>query len=103
MHTGEIDMALDVVKTPEREQLYDFSDEPVGVSVDVIMVSSRESVPCIPGNHFPSNGLKIAVEGSAENPPQQHKSLQRLALDKWFSYEEQILLTHAGRQRLSHP
>ena len=88
--TGDIDMALDAMKTPEREKFYDFSDESIGVSIDVIMVSTLRDAPCVPGDYSTYNGMKIGVVGTQENPAQQHDTLKAFAQEKGFTYDERL-------------
>ncbi len=86
--TGDIDMALDAIKTPAREALYDFSDDPVGVSIDVIMVSSLRKTPCTPGDYSTYDGLRVGVVGTEDSPSQQHDSLLEFAQKNEFTYQE---------------
>ena len=86
--TGEIDMALAAMKTPEREELYDFSEHSIGVSIDVIMVSSLREQPCIPGDYSTYDGLRIGVVGTETTPAVQHDTLASFAQEKGFSYKE---------------
>ncbi len=88
VRTGEIDMALAAIKTPEREAQYDFSEHSIGVSIDVIMVSSLREQPCIPGDYSTYDGLRIGIVGTETAPSVQHATLASFAREKGFSYKE---------------
>ena len=78
---GEIDMVISAVKTPERAEIYDFSDDTVSQSGACLMVKAGES-PYVAGQYDSYNGMRI---GFIENASQIAKT-ESFAKEKGFVY-----------------
>ena len=78
---GDIDMVTLANKTPEREELYDFSDKSIGTS-STIMTISAENTVITPGDYKTYDGAVVGlVEGSSHNA-----KFEEYALQKGFTY-----------------
>ena len=78
---GELDMVISAVKTPERAEIYDFSDLPVSQSGACLMVKAGES-PYIAGQYENYDGMRIGfIEGAS-----QIAKTEAFAAEKGFQY-----------------
>ena len=80
---GQIDILCAFTRTPEREQLYDFSKYPIGMEATALYV--RSETPDIFYEDYPAfNGLRIAVMDGTY----QQEALRKYAAEHHFQYTE---------------
>ena len=84
----EVDIAITVVKSPERELYYDFSDYPVAQSGSSLFVKAGDS-PYIPGRYDIYNGMRIGFINNAT----QIKDTEKFAKEKGFTYTKKFYTT----------
>lgn len=78
---GQIDMVISAVKTPAREEIYDFSELAVSQSGTCLLVKAGQS-PYVAGEYANYNGMRIGfIEGAS-----QIASAAAFAAEKEFSY-----------------
>lgn len=78
---GQIDMVTLVNKTPEREEKYSFSEQPIGISSTIISVSSRNA-EIISGEYDTYQGAVVGlVKNSIHN-----EHFEQYAAECGFSY-----------------
>ena len=82
MLDGEVDMVISAVRTPAREEIYDFSDRAVSQSGACLLVKAGES-PYVAGKYADYDGMRI---GFIENSS-QIASTETFAREKGFSFE----------------
>jgi len=89
LQNGEIDMLTSAVKTPEREELFDFSDEPIGTSSTIITVKSGNTKYAA-GKPGDWSGIKVGLlKGSSRND-----SFASYAEENGFSYSKEYFDTN---------
>ncbi len=67
LEKGELDVVTSASKTPEREKLFLFSDEPIGTNSTIFTVKAG-NMNVVAGDYSTYNGLKIGMlEGNSKN------------------------------------
>ncbi len=81
LERGDLDVVTSVSKTPEREKLFLFSDEPIGTNATIFTVKAG-NMNVVAGEYSTYDGLKIGMlEGNSKND-----NFHSFSLEHGFTY-----------------
>ncbi|MDD3220238.1 MAG: response regulator [Lachnospiraceae bacterium] len=90
LEDGEIDILTSAQKTPEREAIFDFSDDPIGYSNTIFTIKAGNEKYTI-DNFDTFEGIRVGmIEGNSRN-----QQFDEFAREKGFTYEP-VLFTDAS-------
>lgn len=82
LERGELDVVTSVSKTPEREKLFLFSDEPIGTNATIFTVKAG-NMNVTAGDYSTYDGLKIGMlKGNSKND-----TFNKFSVSHGFTYE----------------
>ncbi len=93
LENGQIDIMTEVVKTPEREKIFDFSDIPMGESATRLIISRNAKSKFSSGDYKTYSGMRIGAKESSY----QIQALEEFAKEKNFTYQ---LITYPNQAKM---